>query len=811
MNTNTPQIALTGLYTNMYERVGNDFVQYQLTRRGLTNNAIAVNLSYAGTAVNGTDYTDPNYGVVTIPAGSYTTTFKLNPIDNNTVDGNRPFSVTVAAPTNPGDYVINPNNNAAPGLIIDDDLAPVAPGDVLFTDNFDSYAGTAANTLPAGWTMKFNAANNVNDYNFTFGYDYSANGIPAPPNTATTLGLKVTVNKNDAAASAAGINFYPVGQVFSNNFRIRFEMLVAINSSTGQTEYAMFGLNHSGTKTNWWRSTSPYLANARATNMDGLFFGINSSGADGTDYQLLTKATGTVATDPVTITSRAYTTMYQTFKIPPYGVTGEPGIAQNTSGTLTTPTWVDVEITQITNLISLRLDNTIVLQTNHPGAFTSGNVMLGYVDPYDSIGGFGGAVYYDNLSVVRIYPLTIATQPVSGVIIPAGNSTNLTVVTTGSATGITYYQWQRNGVAIPGATSATLALNNVQPANDGIYTVVVTDGVVTLTSTSTSFLVVPPGVAIGTGTGLEGGYWTLHTNTAPFTGSPTLTRLDPTVNFNWGWGSPDPSISATNFTARWVGQVQALGTENYTFQTINDDGVRLWVNDQLLIDSWVPQAAGQFINANTIALTGVNKYDIVMEYFQATQADLAELYWSNATTVGYSPVPQSQLYPAASVLPAIALTSPANGASYPTSSPIPLAASVTTNHNVIQSVAFYNGASLIGSVTTPPYQYSWSGVPVGSYNLTAQVSYNTNWTVVSATNTVTVTAPSLGAATISGIAGTSLNYSGGVGSQFVLLGTNVVSAPLTNWTRLATNPTPSGSFISPVGSDVLMFYRIKSE
>ena len=109
------------------------------------------------------------------------------------------------------------------------------------------------------------------------------------------------------------------------------------------------------------------------------------------------------------------------------------------------------------------------------------------------------------------------------------------------------------------------------------------------------------------------------------------------------------------------------------------------------------------------------------------------------------------------------------------------------------------------------YQYSWSGVPVGSYNLTAQVSYNTNWTVVSATNTVTVTAPSLGAATISGIAGTSLNYSGGVGSQFVLLGTNVVSAPLTNWTRLATNTTPSGSFTIPVGSDVRMFYRIKSE
>ena len=130
---------------------------------------------------------------------------------------------------------------------------------------------------------------------------------------------------------------------------------------------------------------------------------------------------------------------------------------------------------------------------------------------------------------------------------------------------------------------------------------------------------------------------------------------------------------------------------------------------------------------------------------------------------------------------------------------------------MIQSVAFYNGPSLIGSVTTPPYQYSWSGVPAGSYAFTAQVFYNTNWTVVSATNNITVTAPSLGAAAISGIVGNSLNYSGGVGSQFVLLSTNIVTAPLANWTRLATNTAASGSFTIPVGSEARAFYTIKSE
>src|SRR6185369_294594 len=64
-----------------------------------------------------------------------------------------------------------------------------------------------------------------------------------------------------------------------------------------------------------------------------------------------------------------------------------------------------------------------------------------------------------------------------------------------------------------------------------------------------------------TGTGLTAQYWTNQLKT--FTGSPTLTRTDATVNFNWGNGSPDPSISVDSFTARWTGQVQAQFNETY--------------------------------------------------------------------------------------------------------------------------------------------------------------------------------------------------------------------------------------------------------
>jgi len=56
-----------------------------------------------------------------------------------------------------------------------------------------------------------------------------------------------------------------------------------------------------------------------------------------------------------------------------------------------------------------------------------------------------------------------------------------------------------------------------------------------------------------------------------------------------------------------------------------------------------------------------------------------------------------------------------------------------------------------------------------------------------------------------------LNYSGGSGSQFVLLQTNNVAAPLSLWTRIQTNSSPSGSFVVTPGSDPQQFYRIKSE
>ncbi|MBC6432114.1 hypothetical protein FM036_15630 [Nostoc sp. HG1] len=119
------------------------------------------------------------------------------------------------------------------------------------------------------------------------------------------------------------------------------------------------------------------------------------------------------------------------------------------------------------------------------------------------------------------------------------------------------------------------------------------------------------------------------------------TRTDSTVNFNWGRSSPDPSIGADTFSARWTGQVEAKYSENYNFYTISDDGVRLWVNNQLLIDKFVDQSAKEYSGA--IALIAGQKYDIQLEYYENRYDAVSQLSWSSSSQTKEI-IPQSQLY-----------------------------------------------------------------------------------------------------------------------------------------------------------------------
>jgi hypothetical protein len=126
------------------------------------------------------------------------------------------------------------------------------------------------------------------------------------------------------------------------------------------------------------------------------------------------------------------------------------------------------------------------------------------------------------------------------------------------------------------------------------------------------------------GEGLVGEYFTNPTLIPP----AALTRLDAAIDFQWGAGSPAPGLGPDLFSIRWQGQLQAAATGTFTFTTRSDDGVRLWVNGQLLIDNWTDHPPTE--DSGTIDLVADLRYDILLEYYERQGGATIELYWSAA-------------------------------------------------------------------------------------------------------------------------------------------------------------------------------------
>jgi hypothetical protein len=249
--------------------------------------------------------------------------------------------------------------------------------------------------------------------------------------------------------------------------------------------------------------------------------------------------------------------------------------------------------------------------------------------------------------------------------------------------------------------------------------------------------------AIGNGIGLQGSYWANVTSVA-FTNSsfsvpPTLVRTDPTIDFNWTGTPPAAAIGLTNFAVRWIGSVQPEYSETYTFSTDTDSGVRLYVNGQLLINEWVNQPATAW--SNTITLVAQQRYNIEMDFYNQTGGAVAQLYWSSPSTPN-AIIPQTQIYPVTNPPPAIVLSTPANGSTFTADASVSLSADADAPYNPLSYVSFYTNGAFLGTVSNAPYAFTVTGLPAGSYILTATATDGSGLTGTSPPATITVTAAS---------------------------------------------------------------------
>jgi len=143
----------------------------------------------------------------------------------------------------------------------------------------------------------------------------------------------------------------------------------------------------------------------------------------------------------------------------------------------------------------------------------------------------------------------------------------------------------------------------------------------------------------GGGGGVKGEYF----NNMTVTGAPALTRIDPAIDFSWGDpGGPGTPIGVNNFSARWTADLEIAIADTYTFITTSDDGARLWLNDELIINGWVDQGTTDWRSSPLTLEPGI--YSLRMEYYENTGGAVAQLSWLTPT-VARQIIPAGPLQP----------------------------------------------------------------------------------------------------------------------------------------------------------------------
>lgn len=120
--------------------------------------------------------------------------------------------------------------------------------------------------------------------------------------------------------------------------------------------------------------------------------------------------------------------------------------------------------------------------------------------------------------------------------------------------------------------------------------------------------------------GLKGEYYT-GTNFD----RKVFTRIDPAINFSWFDRNPAPGMPKSYYSIRWTGKLLAPATGRYTFSARVDDGIRIWIGKQKIMDSWQLNDSKGIVTS--IGLEAGHFYDLRVDYFNDMLEGEIELYW----------------------------------------------------------------------------------------------------------------------------------------------------------------------------------------
>ncbi|MCX7680564.1 MAG: PA14 domain-containing protein, partial [Anaerolineae bacterium] len=125
----------------------------------------------------------------------------------------------------------------------------------------------------------------------------------------------------------------------------------------------------------------------------------------------------------------------------------------------------------------------------------------------------------------------------------------------------------------------------------------------------------------------KGEYWSNRT----LSGNPVLVRNDENLAFDWKTGSPAANIPADGFSARWTRTYTFEGA-TYRFRVIVDDGVRMWVDDWLIIDSWRDGSVRE-LTAEYALVQGA--HSLKVEYYENAGDARIQVWWEKIASPSY--------------------------------------------------------------------------------------------------------------------------------------------------------------------------------
>jgi subtilisin family serine protease len=259
----------------------------------------------------------------------------------------------------------------------------------------------------------------------------------------------------------------------------------------------------------------------------------------------------------------------------------------------------------------------------------------------------------------------------------------------------------RNGITRPRIQIDAAVLNAPNSGSPTPTTTVTATATQTPTATATSS-------AGASGNGLVGSYYNgVNFNTL------RNTKTDPTIDFNWGTGAPS-NVNTDNFSVRWEGFIRPQYSQLYTFFLYSDDGSRVYINNQLVVNHWSDHGASE--KSGTIQLTAGVNYAIRVEYYDRSSSAVMRLSWSSPSQTKQV-VPQARLFttnvggiqPTPTNTPTATLT--ATITRTPTPSLTPTVS--TTGDGLVGS--YYNGVNfntLRNTKTDRTIDFNWgSGAP----------------------------------------------------------------------------------------------------